>query len=145
MNWNRLSFFALAGLMACVIWLYLDQSLLGTGPVTIAIQVVAACVWVWARLTFRMRSFHGTANPTAGGLVTKGPYKYLRHPIYATIMYFVWAGIAAHWSVVSFAAGVLASAMTALRIVAEEKLLVLTYPEYAEYSRHTARVVPFVL
>src|SRR5579862_6825169 len=113
MNWKWLSFAAIAGLSACIIGLYLNHhAIFGTGPITIAIQVIAALLMAWARLTFGIRSFHGTANPTAGGLVTTGPYKYIRHPIYAAILYFLWAGISAHVSLVTVAAGLLASAFT---------------------------------
>jgi protein-S-isoprenylcysteine O-methyltransferase Ste14 len=145
MKWKNLSFLALAGLVACIVALYLNNSIFGVGPVTITIQVMAALLMVWARLTFGIRSFHGTANPTAGGLVTSGPYRYIRHPIYAAILYFFWAGIAAHLSLVTVAAGLLATALTAVRAVAEEKLLVTMYPEYGEYARGTKRMVPFVL
>lgn len=146
MNWKWLSFAALAGLVACIIGLYLNNyAIFGAGPITITIQVIAALLMLWARLTFGMRSFHGTANPTAGGLVTTGPYKYIRHPIYAAILYFFWAGIAAHLSAVTVTVGLLATALTAVRIVAEEKLLVTMYPEYGAYARVTKRVVPFVL
>jgi protein-S-isoprenylcysteine O-methyltransferase Ste14 len=146
MNWKWLSFAALAGLVACIFGLFLNNyAIFGSGPITIAIQVIAALLMVWARLTFGIRSFHGTANPTAGGLVTTGPYRYIRHPIYAAILYFFWAGIAAHPSLVTVAVGLLATAFTAVRIVAEEKLLVPMYPEYGAYARVTKRVVPFVL
>jgi protein-S-isoprenylcysteine O-methyltransferase Ste14 len=146
MNWKWLSFTALVGLVACIVGLYLtNYAIFGEGPITITIQVIAALLMVWARLTFGVRSFHGTANPTAGGLVTTGPYRYVRHPIYAAILYFFWAGIAAHPSLVTVAVGVLATALTAVRIVAEEKLLVTMYPEYGAYARVTKRVVPFVL
>jgi len=146
MNWKWLSFTALAGLVACIVGLYLNNyAIFGAGPVTITIQVIAALLMVWARLTFGIRSFHGTANPTAGGLVTTGPYRYIRHPIYAAIFYFFWAGIAAHLSLVTVAVGLLATALTAVRIVAEEKLLVTMYPEYGAYAQATKRVVPFVL
>jgi protein-S-isoprenylcysteine O-methyltransferase Ste14 len=144
MNWKILSLAALVVLMASVVWLLLIHSIFGAGPVTITIQVFAALLMVWARLTFGIRSFHATANPTAGGLVRRGPYKYIRHPIYAAILCFVWAGIGAHLSWASASAGLLATAMTAVRMAAEEKLLVLTYPEYEEYARTTARVIPFV-
>jgi protein-S-isoprenylcysteine O-methyltransferase Ste14 len=145
MNWKILSLLALAGLMGCALGLYLNGALLGAGPVTIALQVAAVMLWVWARFAFGVRSFHATANPTAGGLVTSGPYKYIRHPIYASILYFAWAGIAAHPSIVGVVLGLLASVFTAVRIVGEEKLLVQTYPEYVEYARATRRLVPFVL
>jgi protein-S-isoprenylcysteine O-methyltransferase Ste14 len=146
MNWKWLSLIALAGLLACIVGLYLNNNaLFGAGPITIAIQVIAAFLMVWARLTFGIRSFHGTANPTAGGLVTTGPYRYIRHPIYAAILFFFWAGIAAHPSLFTVSAGLLATTFTAVRIVAEEKLLVTMYPEYGAYARVTKRLVPLVL
>jgi len=146
MNWKSLSLAALAGLVACIVGLYLIKyAILGAGPITITIQVIAVLLMVWARLTFGIRSFHGLANPTAGGLVTTGPYRYIRHPIYAAILYFLWAGIAAHPSLVALAVVLLATAFTAVRIVAEEKLLVTMYPEYGGYARVTKRLVPFVL
>jgi protein-S-isoprenylcysteine O-methyltransferase Ste14 len=146
MNWKRLSLAAVVGLSACIIGLYLNHlAIFATGPITITIQVIAALLMVWARLTFGIRSFHGTANPTAGGLVKTGPYRYIRHPIYAAILYFLWAGIAAHLSLVTVVVGLLATAFTAVRIVAEEKLLVTKYPGYATYARVTKRVVPFVI
>jgi len=146
MNWKWLSLAALAGLVACIVGLYLIKyAIFGAGPITITIQIIAVLLMVWARLTFGIRSFHGTANPTAGGLVTTGPYRYIRHPIYAAILYFLWAGIAAHPSLVALAVVLLATAFTAVRIVAEEKLLVTMYPEYGGYARVTKRLVPFVL
>jgi protein-S-isoprenylcysteine O-methyltransferase Ste14 len=145
MNWKALSLLALVALAACILFLYLNHALLGAGPVTIAIQVCAAALMIWARITFGIRSFHGAANPTTGGLVRTGPYKYLRHPIYAAILYFLWAGIAAHPSLLSVAVGLLATLMSAVRMGAEESLLVPTYPEYREYARTTARVLPFLL
>jgi protein-S-isoprenylcysteine O-methyltransferase Ste14 len=144
MNWKGLSLLALVGLSTCIVALYLNKAIFGTGPVTITIQVIAALLMIWARLTFGVRSFYGTANPTAGGLVTTGPYRYIRHPIYASILCFFWAGIAAHLSLVTVAAGLFITASTAVRMVAEEKLLVTMYPGYGEYARATRRVVPFV-
>ena len=77
MNWKNLSGVALAILVGCIWALLFRRSLFGTGPVTIALQFAAALLMLWARYTFGMRSFHGTANPTSGGLVTNGPYRVL--------------------------------------------------------------------
>ncbi len=131
-------------ILACAA-LLLTHNFLGHGPVSIGLQVVAALLWIWARLTFGLRSFHYAANPTAGGLVTTGPYRYLRHPIYASILLLVWAGVAANPSWVSAVLGMVATAMTGLRILFEETLLRRAYPEYEDYARHTKRVVPFIL
>jgi len=99
---------------------------------------------IWARVTFGMRSFHAAANPTEGGIVTTGPYRFLRHPIYAAILYFLWTGVASHASVLSVTAGVVATLGIAGRIVTEERLVTERYPEYREYAARTKRVVPFV-
>ena len=145
MNWNLLSVFAFIGAVICVACLVATGSLFGNGPISITIQVAAAILMVWARVKFGMRSFHASANPTQGGLVTSGPYRYIRHPIYAAILYFAWAGIAAHFSLRNVLIGVIASGMLALRLRGEEILLQRVYPEYAVYARRTARVLPFVL
>ena len=145
MNLKTLSLLALVGLVPCLAVLYLNHALFATGPITIAIQIIAALLMLWARITFGIRSFHGTANPTEGGLVTTGPYRYIRHPIYAAILYFSWAGIAANLSVTAAVLGLCVTGLTAVRIFAEERLLVTMYPEYAEYARTAKRVIPFVL
>jgi protein-S-isoprenylcysteine O-methyltransferase Ste14 len=101
-------------------------------------------VFLWARWTFGIRSFHAAANPTEGGLVTTGPYRYVRHPIYAAIVLFAAAGVAARpsWPAAGFGALVLAGALT--RALAEERLVTERYPEYRDYARRTRRFVPGV-
>jgi protein-S-isoprenylcysteine O-methyltransferase Ste14 len=144
MGWKQISVLAFLGAVLCLVWLAFQQVLLGAGPVTISIQIGAGLLLLWARLTFGLRSFHAAANPTAGGLVTRGPYRYLRHPIYAAIIYALWAGIAAHPSRASLGVALLASALLGVRMYAEEQLLLDVYPEYSDYARHTPRVVPYL-
>jgi protein-S-isoprenylcysteine O-methyltransferase Ste14 len=120
-------------------------ALFAARPASIAIQVAAAVLMIAARITFGRRSFHAAADPTAGGLVTTGPYAYIRHPIYAAALYFVWAGALDHfsWANVGWAAILAAGAVT--RMLIEERLLVARYPEYREYKTRTRRVVPGIL
>jgi protein-S-isoprenylcysteine O-methyltransferase Ste14 len=87
---------------------------------------------------------HATANTTKGGLVTTGPYRYWRHPIYASIIYFVWVG---QLEVPTTLSLVLASSVTiglVARMLLEEQFLLSAYPEYSEYMRHAKRLVPFI-
>lgn len=132
-------------LLLAIVGLYFTHSLLGHDPLTIGLQVAAILLMIWARITFGLRSFHYAANPTEGGLVTTGPYRFVRHPIYAAILLFVWTGVAANWSLRAAALGLLATAMTFLRMIFEERLVRERYPEYADYARRTRRVIPYIL
>ena len=139
------SLVATAVLVVAVVYLLFTHMLFAAGPVAIAVQVLAAALMLWARVTFRGRSFHAGANPTEGGLVTSGPYRFVRHPIYAAILFFVWAGVASHASLVSGAAGLIATAAVAVRIATEERLVLERYPEYRDYAARTKRILPYVL
>jgi protein-S-isoprenylcysteine O-methyltransferase Ste14 len=120
-------------------------ALFAVHPIAIAVQVAAVALMIAARLTFGRRSFHAAANPTAGGLVTTGPYAYVRHPIYAAVIYFTWAGALSHLSAVSIAAATMITAGAVARMLSEERLLTEKYPAYADYQRRVTRIVPFVL
>ena len=132
-------------LILAAVALAFTHSLLGHGPVTLGLQAAGILLMLWARATFGLRSFHYAANPTAGGLVTTGPYRFIRHPIYAAVLLIVWTGVAANWSLQAAALGLVATLMTVLRMLFEEALVGERYPEYAAYAERTRRVIPFVL
>lgn len=141
---DRLSIAAFAVAVAGIAWLVVQQAIICRHPLGIAAQVLAAVLMGWARLTFGRRSFHAGATPTAGGLVTSGPYRWWRHPIYAAVLYFVAAAVACHPSWKTLLAGGLVALGLGVRMVLEERLVRVSYPEYAEYAARTKRVVPFV-
>ncbi len=118
--------------------------LFSKNPVSIIIQLSSVGLMIWARLTFGLRSFHATANTTKGELVTKGPYKWLRHPIYASIIYFTWACLISFPFIWTFIAVVLITMGLLLRIILEEKSLMTNYTEYASYSKRTKRLIPYL-
>lgn len=145
MNLKGASFFAFIILIMTIFGLIIRKSFIGDGLIALALQIAAIFIMIWARLSFGVRSFHATANPTEGGLVTKGPYRFIRHPIYAAVIYFIWAGALSHFSIINIALAVIATAAIAVRIIAEENLLLQRYPEYAAYAARTRRIVPFLL
>ncbi len=131
-------------MVAGIAGLYYEHALFGSDPVAIVIQVAAVLLMIAARITFGQRSFHAAANPTEGGIVTNGPYAFIRHPIYSAGIYFTWAGAIDHatWPAAGLAALITAGALT--RMFMEEQLLVVKYPAYRGYMTRVKRVVPFV-
>jgi protein-S-isoprenylcysteine O-methyltransferase Ste14 len=139
------SILALALMVFGLVWMFQRHEVFARSlPAQIA-QGCAIGLMIAARITFGKRSFHAAANPTAGGLVTTGPYRWLRHPIYAAILYFVWSTALDYRSYQAIAAAGLVTAGAIVRMYAEETLLISMYPEYAMYRARTARLIPFVL
>ena len=147
LNLTLLNFLSRIGFVAAVAGIVALLSLghlLARNPFLIGVQVMAALLMLWARRTFGRRSFHASASPTEGGLVTTGPYRYWRHPIYASIIYFVWAGQIEAPAVLPMLAAVVITLALLLRMLIEERFLAAEYPEYSGYARRAKRLVPFV-
>src|SRR6476661_7587203 len=142
---RSVSILATVVLMAAAAALVFRGAILGTGPVSISLQLLGLALMIWARLTFGLRSFHYAANPTQGELVTKGPYRYVRNPIYAAAWLVIWSGVAVHWSPMNGALAAFVAVTLLIRIACEEQLLRGAYPEYADYATKTARLIPFVV
>lgn len=141
---KMISILGLVVMIAALVGLYEIGVLFSAQPIAIALQVIAVTLIVWARVTFGRRSFHASANPTAGGLVTTGPYRYIRHPIYTAACLLGWGSIIVHWSLASVALGVLLLLGGLARMVCEEQLVKQSYPEYLEYSKVTKRMIPYL-
>jgi len=138
---------SLAGLMlmvAGIAGLFYERALFSPAPLAIAVQAAAIALMIWARITFGRRSFHAAADPTSGGLVTTGPYHFIRHPIYTAATLFCWAGALASPSLKSIGCAVLVLIGGLLRMRSEETLVVQRYPEYREYAQRTKRMLPYV-
>lgn len=132
-------------MVVAILLLLRINSLLGSTAVSVVVQIGAVGLMIWARVTFGKRSFHLSGDPTEGKLVTSGPYRYLRHPIYAAVLYFLWAGVLTHLSLESVLIGLGGIVGVGMRVYVEERLLRERYPEYKEYADHTKRFIPFLL
>ncbi|MGH8147810.1 MAG: methyltransferase family protein [Rhodanobacteraceae bacterium] len=144
MTKNLLSILGLLLAAAAMAGLLSIHHLFAKSPYLLAVQVAAALLMIWARITFGVRSFHAAASTSEGGLVTTGPYRYLRHPIYASIIYFIWAGQVQAPHAVPLALAAVASLGLFARMLLEERFLTHAYPEYSKYAAKAKRVIPFV-
>jgi protein-S-isoprenylcysteine O-methyltransferase Ste14 len=120
-------------------------SFLSASPLVIACQVGALALAVWARRSFAPGQFRFLPTPRGDALVRRGPYRFIRHPMYSAALLLVWATVLGHWSSRNLAVGAVVTLVLIPRILDEERKLRDRYPEYADYARSTKALVPFVV
>ena len=140
-----ISKFALLIVIIAVLYLLISGNLLSRSPFIIAGQLLAIALAIWARQSFQARQFSIHAEPAEGSLLLTGPYQFIRHPMYTFALLFVWISILGHLSLITVVIGLIVTGVVAIRIVIEEQFLRACYPDYAEYSRQTKRIIPFII
>jgi protein-S-isoprenylcysteine O-methyltransferase Ste14 len=109
-----------------------------------ALVLTGGAVGVWAGRALGPSLTPYPRPSRSGSLVDAGPYRFVRHPIYAAGL-LVFAGIALVGSPAALAALAALAAVWALKASVEERFLLARYPAYAEYAgRVRARLVPGV-
>lgn len=132
-------------ILATIAVLAVTGNFFSASPFIIGAQATAAVLAISARRSFQGGTFRVEAEPAGVSMIRRGPYRYIRHPMYAAMLLFVWSGILGHLSAVTIAVGMAITALVGARIVAEERLLMARYPDYREYAQSTSAVVPFVI
>ena len=137
----------LAGLVmvAAVLVLIATGNFYSPSALVIACQVGAVALAVWARRAFAPGQFGATPTPRGEALIRRGPYRWVRHPMYAASLLLIWPTVLSHRSALSLAIGAAVTLVVIPRILDEERQLREAYPEYAEYARSTKALVPFVV
>jgi protein-S-isoprenylcysteine O-methyltransferase Ste14 len=101
---------------------------------------LCGCLWLLVAVLALGRCFG--VLPEARGLVTRGPYRLVRHPVYlGELVACAGLVIAAPTTWNLFVAAVFAGAQ-ALRMRLEENELTLQFPEYSSYAAETPRLMP---
>jgi protein-S-isoprenylcysteine O-methyltransferase Ste14 len=77
-------------------------------------------------------------------LVTDGPYRIVRHPLYATEGIAIIGLFLPYLSIQAALLFALQVAMQLIRMHYEEQVLRSTFPEYDDYARHTRHLIPGV-
>lgn len=111
----------------------------------LGLQVLAIAVLPWARRSFQPGQFNIHETPKDGVLISSGPFKYIRHPMYASALAIIWSGIAGHFSYLNLAIGIFITVVVFIRISIEEQYLHASYQGYGDYSQKTRLIIPYIL
>lgn len=133
---------AMATFCLVVGWLEWHPPLL---PVIVGgnLLIIVACVVGYSAR--RTLGEHFSIHLTTGGeheLVTAGIYGHVRHPVYTGDLLFHMAVPLMTCAYEGLLFAPIYFLLIRRRMIAEEKMLGATYPDYAEYMQRTARLIP---
>jgi hypothetical protein len=131
--------------------------LLGSSVVPIAIQgevplgaaLMAAAglaLAAWALWAYPLGSFNIRPTPRADGhVVQRGPYRWIRHPMYSSIALCGLACACATQQLWVWLALAALGLVLLTKALLEERWMAQQYPEYTDYRARTKRFVPWLL
>lgn len=99
----------------------------------------------WA-LYEQKKFFSVFPEPIEGSeLLVSGPYKYVRHPMYFSIVSFCLCVLVLNLSYLLFVNYIFIILILAFKIKREEKLLEEKFEKYAHYKSKTKSILPFII
>jgi len=117
-----------------------------SGLVGDALALAGLVIMLWARVTLGRNWSGGVVLKEEHELVTRGPYRFVRHPIYSGLLllalgWAVWRGRT--WALVGFAATL---TLLWVKARAEEQLMIEHFGEpYRSYRARVKALVPYVV
>ncbi len=137
---GRLLVAAQFALLAWLIWPLTPQV---WSPAAVALLACAGALGLWALAHNRLGNLNIRPEPKVSGrLVTSGPYRYMRNPMYSALLLFAAAEVVAYrdsWKILCW----LALALVLLaKSMLEERGLREQHAAYAEYAKRVRRFIP---
>lgn len=128
------------GLIAALL---ITGPLLARSPAARVAQLLAAGLGIWAVWVMRRSKLRVAPEVAAGAtLITAGPYRWIRHPMYTAVLLLVAALVADAPSRPRVVLGLALLGVLAVKLQREEGFLRAHFPAYADYARRTARLLP---
>ena len=123
-----------------------------TGPVFasralyLGLELLGVALGLWALVTMTIRNLTILPDIRVGSrLVTHGPYRYLRHPMYSALGLVTLALLLDAFSMERLIIWVILLGDLWVKLNYEEQLLLCHFGEYKDYQKHTKRLIPFIL
>jgi protein-S-isoprenylcysteine O-methyltransferase Ste14 len=107
-------------------------------------ETIALVAWAWLLVSFVTLGRCFGILPEARGLVTRGPYGIVRHPVYLGELVAFGGLVIASPTVRNFVLALVFFAAQTVRMRLEEQALAERFPEYDDYAAATPRLVPLL-
>ena len=130
---------------ACLFLIAWTGPILARQPLLFIIELLGVGLGVWAIVAMRFFNFNITPDVKVDGyLVERGPYAFIRHPMYTSLVLICLALVADTFSWVRASVFLVLIIDLVIKLRYEEGLLSAHYPQYADYMTRSKRLLPYI-
>ncbi|MBS1517533.1 MAG: isoprenylcysteine carboxylmethyltransferase family protein [Bacteroidetes bacterium] len=140
----RRSFIYVGIQFACIIFIMFTGQIFPANIYMFILLIVSALPGLWAVYEF---GFNFSVFPEITDnhkLFTKGPYRFVRHPMYTSVILITFIWILNDYSSLRFMIWSILVIDLSFKLRYEEGLLRSVFPEYDNYKSRTKMFIPFI-
>lgn len=114
-------------------------------PPALALLAASIVLGLWTLFHNPPGNFNIRPEPKASAqLVTAGPYRYMRNPMYSALLLFAAAEVLAYRDLWKIACWLALALVLLAKVLLEERWLRSLFPGYAAYAKRVRRFIPRV-
>ena len=130
--------------LACIIFIILTGDIL---PSEIFLLIPGIVFVIISFLSMAEMKFRFNIVPELlenSSLVTSGPFKYVRHPIYTSIIFMILILVINDFTFLRFGVWIILVIVLNIKLNSEEKILAREFPDYIVYKSKSKKLIPFI-
>jgi len=131
--------------LGCIIYIFASGNPTAHKPLLLLLQIVGIAIGIWAFIAMGIGNVNVSPLVKQGAvLVTTGPYRLVRHPMYLAVLLVIWPLIIDQLSLLRVGAGFFLTGDLIIKMLFEESLLKKHFSGYEAYMKTTKRLIPAV-
>ena len=130
----------------CLGLIVMTGPILASSWIFLGLELLGLALGLWALVVMNLRNLHVLPEVyPESTLVTHGPYRYIRHPMYSTLLLVTLALVLDAFSPERLLMWMLLFGDLWIKLRYEEQLLTHHFQDYQDYQRRTKRLIPFLI
>jgi protein-S-isoprenylcysteine O-methyltransferase Ste14 len=131
--------------VATIVFIFLTGKAYCSNYALMVFQLLGLALLIWTWINLRPGKFNIMPDAMKkASLVTSGPFRFIRHPMYLSLFMYFLPLVIEYYTWIRLAVLLVFTANMVIKMYYEEKLLQQKFIEYADYMKHSKRLIPFI-